>query len=484
MRNDENGNKKKTATTTTTEKENSTNSERVLMIIDGFVYDVSRFQHPGGEDVLKRYNGKDATDGFMNERAHGKRAREILEKYLVGRILEEEANVDGLNDKNVLSARKSDYNNNTKSDTAAAAMMAVTRVSNYSSSEEDLGAFIHNENVRSTTNTIINNTTIINTNNNRLSSDGDASETNEEDTININTPINDNDNNNNNTVDEYGIDYDKPLLQQVPGLKDKYFEWTHIPEPSRKDGTQQRFFEADWMEALSVTAWFVVPLIWVPVIVYCIYFGITESSLLTAAANTEKEDRDDYNFMRLFMTKQLIFFLFGIFSWGFKEYTMHRFLFHKEPPGDSKFFITIHFLFHGCHHKHPMDALRLVFPPVLAIPIAFGFYTIYGLLFGKALAKLVIAGSLTGYVSYDLTHYACHHLSSSTSETSHKKKTNNNNNNNNNNSSMFNRYARRVKRRHMMHHYETPNAIFGISQSTWDCVFRTTACVLDKQKAG
>lgn len=34
---------------------------------------------------------------------------------------------------------------------------------------------------------------------------------------------------------------------------------------------------------------------------------------------------------------------------------------------------TLHYLIHGCHHKHPMDGLRLVFPPaataVLCVPV-------------------------------------------------------------------------------------------------------------------
>ena len=272
-----------------------------------------------------------------------------------------------------------------------------------------------------------------------------------------------------NDVDEYGINFNKPLLQQVPLLKEKYFEWTHIPEPSRADGTQQRFFEADWMEALTVTAWYVVLLIWLPVIVWTVWRGARDCS--------------ESSFSQL---SQLAAFSFGIFAWGFKEYAMHRFLFHKEPPADSPFFITFHFLFHGCHHKHPMDALRLVFPPVLAIPIAFGFYSFYSLLCGAALAKLVIAGSLTGYVAYDMTHYACHHLATAaalattttttitttTTETSSEKEDQEQNNNNSEN--IFTRYARRVKRRHMTHHYESPDLIFGISQSTWDVVFRTT----------
>ena len=119
-----------------------------------------------------------------------------------------------------------------------------------------------------------------------------------------------------------------------------------------------------------------------------------------------------------------------------------------------------------------MDALRLVFPPVLAIPIAFGFYSFYSLLCGEALAKIVMAGTLTGYVSYDMTHYACHHLASATSSgvapySSSKEKEGEGEN-------IFTRYARGVKRRHMMHHYESPDLVFGISQSIWDDVFGTS----------
>lgn len=39
---------------------------------------------------------------------------------------------------------------------------------------------------------------------------------------------------------------------------------------------------------------------------------------------------------------------------------------------------TAHYLLHGCHHKHPMDGLRLVFPPaataILCIPVLLLFF--------------------------------------------------------------------------------------------------------------
>ena len=44
-------------------------------------------------------------------------------------------------------------------------------------------------------------------------------------------------------------------------------------------------------------------------------------------------------------------FLAGILLWTFLEYTLHRFLFHMEPPKDSKILIGLHFVLHGQHHK-------------------------------------------------------------------------------------------------------------------------------------
>ena len=127
-----------------------------------------------------------------------------------------------------------------------------------------------------------------------------------------------------NGVDEYGINFNKPLLQQVPFLKEKYFEWTHIPEPSRADGTQQRFFEADWMEALSVTAWYVVLLIWLPVIVWNVIKGAEQSSERAFSC-----------------VSQLAAFGFGLFAWGFKEYANAQVL---VPQRASSEFALLHHL--------------------------------------------------------------------------------------------------------------------------------------------
>ena len=458
----------------TREEVETSSSESFLIVVNGAVLNVSSFSHPGGNGALEKYRGKDATVAFEREIAHGRNAEKMLNTYVVGRLVcEDDTNTnintnDNTSDRRRIRRRRrrrieeeeedvvsnttniTDNNNNSS---LLSSSSSSRRRSDSSSSEEDLCASVERMSDGSET---------------CLAAVGGLSACASFEDVNTAAATRD-EKRDENDVDEYGINFNKPLLQQVPLLKEKYFEWTHIPEPSRADGTQQRFFEADWMEALTVTAWYVVLLIWLPVIVWTVWRGARDCS--------------ESSFSQL---SQLAAFSFGIFAWGFKEYAMHRFLFHKEPPADSPFFITFHFLFHGCHHKHPMDALRLVFPPVLAIPIAFGFYSFYSLLCGAALAKLVIAGSLTGYVAYDMTHYACHHLATAaalattttttitttTTETSSEKEDQEQNNNNSEN--IFTRYARRVKRRHMTHHYESPDLIFGISQSTWDVVFRTT----------
>jgi hypothetical protein len=53
---------------------------------------------------------------------------------------------------------------------------------------------------------------------------------------------------------------------------------------------------------------------------------------------------------------------------GCTRYCVHRFLFHAQPRG--YWAVTLHFGFHGCHHKFPADAARLVFPPLPAALVA------------------------------------------------------------------------------------------------------------------
>lgn len=47
----------------------------------------------------------------------------------------------------------------------------------------------------------------------------------------------------------------------------------------------------------------------------------------------------------------LLSLLTGIVMWSFLEYSLHRWVFHLQPPATSSLLITFHFLMHGLHHK-------------------------------------------------------------------------------------------------------------------------------------
>jgi cytochrome b involved in lipid metabolism len=64
--------------------------EKIIIIIDGYKFDVTDYasQHPGGVRILKKYNGKDATNGF-NESTRGHMdgyVGELMEKMCIGKV--------------------------------------------------------------------------------------------------------------------------------------------------------------------------------------------------------------------------------------------------------------------------------------------------------------------------------------------------------------------------------------------------------------
>ncbi|KAK7292956.1 hypothetical protein RJT34_15814 [Clitoria ternatea] len=63
------------------------NSKDCWLIIDGKIYDVTKFleDHPGGDDVLLTATGKDATDDFEDV-GHSQSARDMLKDFYVGDI--------------------------------------------------------------------------------------------------------------------------------------------------------------------------------------------------------------------------------------------------------------------------------------------------------------------------------------------------------------------------------------------------------------
>jgi sterol desaturase/sphingolipid hydroxylase (fatty acid hydroxylase superfamily) len=141
------------------------------------------------------------------------------------------------------------------------------------------------------------------------------------------------------------------------------------------------------------------------------------------------------------------FFVVGILMWTLLEYVIHRYVFHYEPK--TRLGKLLHFIMHGVHHDYPNDATRLVMPPIISVPLAIVFYTLFMLTLGR-FAPAALAGFGFGYVCYDTIHYATHHFS------------------------MKRGAWRWLKQYHLRHHYQDDHAGYGVSSPLWDYVFKTT----------
>ncbi|WVZ25757.1 hypothetical protein V8G54_004301 [Vigna mungo] len=238
------------------------------------------------------------------------------------------------------------------------------------------------------------------------------------------------------------VDMNKPLVFQVGHLGEDYDEWVHEPIVS-KDGP--RFFQSDFLELFTRTAWWVIPTVWLPVASWFI-FNSVKSGLPSQQVAP--------------------FVLLGIFVWTLAEYTLHRFLFHVKTK--SYWGNTFHYLLHGCHHKHPMDSYRLVFPPVAAAILALPIWNLVKLICTPSIAPAVFGGILLGYVMYDCTHYYLHHgqPKSEVPKSLKLSKIISQEKAYDNSFVMLQKY-------HLNHHYRLQNYGFGITSPLWDKVFGT-----------
>jgi len=141
-------------------------------------------------------------------------------------------------------------------------------------------------------------------------------------------------------------------------------------------------------------------------------------------------------------------FAAGVIAWTLAEYLIHRHLFHFEPRG--RLTKQLFWLFHGIHHDYPNDSRRLVMPPAVSVPLALLFYAGYLVLLGKPRVDPFFAGFLTGYLAYDMIHYAIHHLAWRRS-----------------------RIGLFLKQHHFRHHFQDGDRGFGVSSPLWDYVFGT-----------
>ncbi|XP_031267355.1 dihydroceramide fatty acyl 2-hydroxylase FAH2-like [Pistacia vera] len=224
-------------------------------------------------------------------------------------------------------------------------------------------------------------------------------------------------------AEPFAVDLNKPLVFQVGHLGEAYDEWVHKPIVS-KEGP--RFFANDFLELLTRTRWWVIPIVWLPVVCWFVSISLRMGVAPPQAA---------------------VSVVGGVIIWTLLEYSLHRFVFHKKTT--SYWGNTLHYLIHGCHHKHPMDGLRLVFPPAATAILSVPVWTLFRIISPSSLTPALFGGSLLGYVLYDCTHYYLHH------------------------GKLSKGFSKHLKKYHLNHHFRIQNKGFGITSSLWDDVFGT-----------
>lgn len=188
-----------------------------------------------------------------------------------------------------------------------------------------------------------------------------------------------------------------------------------------------RVFKNPYFEALTRVHPIVPLLLWAPVVVGLLVYSY-------------RVDRIPSPVLGAWM-------VLGIVAWTLMEYLLHRFLFHF--PARSKATKWFVFFAHGVHHDAPNDYMRLVIPPVPALLVAMLFYSVGYWAVGPVAVNPLFAGIAVGYLWYDYTHFATHHITPRTA------------------------WGRYVKQYHMMHHFAAAESKWGVSSPLWDYVFGT-----------
>lgn len=188
-----------------------------------------------------------------------------------------------------------------------------------------------------------------------------------------------------------------------------------------------RMFKNGFLEIFSKVHFSVPLFIYIPVI---LYFG---RKGLTVQGTTVQEI--------------VLTIMAGVLAWTLTEYVLHRFVFHFVP--DSNWGRRLHFIFHGVHHDYPNDVMRLVLPPSASIPLASLFYLLFTFVVPTLYLPTFFAAFLTGYLCYDMFHYAFHH------------------------GNFSNPTLKKLKQHHMLHHYTDSDHGYGVTSLLWDIIFRS-----------
>lgn len=240
-------------TLTRAEVEAHGSSKSCYVTVGQNVYDVTDFLegHPGGSELVLEYAGKDVTHILKDEvsHTHSESAYEILEESLVGFVVNEKIAADHELQKKV---NGNDVQIN-----------------------EEVSPLVHPRTGMSCAQDLSKDTNY----------DSDYKK-------------------------HKFIDLNKPMLMQVWNggfSKDFYLDQVHRPR-HYKGGVSAPLF-GNFLEPLSLTPWWVVPMVWLPPVAYGTYLSREGLSGWQSVAG---------------------WWAFGFFLWSLVEYVLHRFLFHLD----------------------------------------------------------------------------------------------------------------------------------------------------------
>ncbi len=147
----------------------------------------------------------------------------------------------------------------------------------------------------------------------------------------------------------------------------------------------------DFFEMFSHTAWPEIAL------VYTLVLGYLLQYILGSAAG---------------LGSLLLYLVSCTGVWVLTEYLLHMFLFHSEGYCLNRWawFRRLHFCIHGIHHVLPLDRERILFPPIMGLPILYLILRGLQLAWPDPFPQVILAGIISGYCCYDLWHYAMHNV--------------------------------------------------------------------------
>lgn len=256
------------------------NAKSCYVTIGAKVYDVTAFlpDHPGGGDLILEYGGKDVSEIMKDEISHfhSEAAYDILDESLVGFVAKEPII------KTVVDSNHPDQ------------IVPLPPTEEGKRELGEHGADVDNLQPRQVY---------------AATGMSSAEDLSKETDANIDYKV------------HQFLDLNRPLFPQVwyGGFsKDFYLEQVHRPR-HYKGGASAPLF-GNFLEPLSKTAWWVIPMVWLPPVIYGTLYanGGLSSPFETAA-----------------------YWIIGIGFWTFFEYVLHRCLFHIDKYGSPRILVRL-----------------------------------------------------------------------------------------------------------------------------------------------